>query len=366
MYFIGYGCAQIGPADNPAAFRIPWGIQMIPAILLFLLLPMFPRSPRWLAGQGRWDEAIETLAMINAKGNRDDPEVVAEIAEIREAVEQEKKDGSSYLVLLKRQNINRVFISLMTQVWQQLAGGNIMMYYVVYVFEMAGLKGNTNLIASGVQYAIMVVFQVPVFFYIDHVGRRPLLIFGSMFMGIFIFAVGGLIATQGHYVDSVNGNPNIHVSIVGNQQATNAILLCSYFFILVYAMTLAPVAWVYAPEVLGLNIRAKGMGISASGNWIFNFSLGFFVPSAFNNIGYQTFIIFGIFCMAQCVHFFLFFPETAQKSLEEIDDLFAKNGPKAWRTRVGHSRVDREAMQVDQQHHMGADMKSGSNQDESV
>lgn len=82
MYFIGYGCAQIGPADNPAAFRIPWGIQMIPAILLFLLLPMFPRSPRWLAGQGRWDEAIETLAMINAKGNRDDPEVVAEIAEI--------------------------------------------------------------------------------------------------------------------------------------------------------------------------------------------------------------------------------------------------------------------------------------------
>ena len=81
-----------------------------------------------------------------------------------------------------------------------------MMYYVVYVFEMAGLLGNVDLIASSVQYAIFLIFTIPVLFYIDHTGRRMLLLLGSLGMGVFIFDVGGILASYGEYAEEVGGN----------------------------------------------------------------------------------------------------------------------------------------------------------------
>lgn len=75
MFFIGYGCSFIA---GTASFRIAWGTQFIPAVILMLGIPFLPRSPRWLAKVGRNEEAIATLANIQAQGNRDDPLVVAE------------------------------------------------------------------------------------------------------------------------------------------------------------------------------------------------------------------------------------------------------------------------------------------------
>jgi MFS family permease len=79
MFFSGYGCSFI---KGPASFRTAWGIQFIPALFLIIGLPFLPRSPRWLAKVGRTEEAIQTLADIQANGNIDDPLVVAEWEEI--------------------------------------------------------------------------------------------------------------------------------------------------------------------------------------------------------------------------------------------------------------------------------------------
>lgn len=73
--------------SNNAVFRIPWGIQMIPAIVLMSCLPMMPRSPRWLATQDRWEEAVAVLARLHAKGDALDPVVLAQTTEIREKIE---------------------------------------------------------------------------------------------------------------------------------------------------------------------------------------------------------------------------------------------------------------------------------------
>lgn len=72
---------------NNGAFRLPWGIQMIPAIILMTCLPMMPRSPRWLASKDRWEEATEVLSRLHAKGNTLDPIVVAQTQEIRDKIE---------------------------------------------------------------------------------------------------------------------------------------------------------------------------------------------------------------------------------------------------------------------------------------
>ena len=210
---------------------------------------------------------------------------------------------------------------------------------------MAGLTGNINLISSGVQYALFVVFTGIVFFFIDSTGRRPLLIYGAIGMGICQFVVGGVLGSYGTYVpNGVGGNLNVIVSVTGSP--SHVVIAFSYLLIIVYALTLAPVAWVYAAEVWSLETRATGMALAAVANWLFNFALGLFVPPAFATISWKTFIIFGVLCFAAAVQAYLTYPETAKKSLEEIEIMFSKGGPKPWKTRVGESRLDAEIERV--------------------
>lgn len=220
-----------------------------------------------------------------------------------------------------------------------------MTYYVVYVFQMAGLTGNINLISSGVQYALFIIFTSIVFFFIDKTGRRPLLIYGAIGMGTCQFVVGGVLGTYGQYVpEGVGGNLNVVIKVTG--PPSNVVIAFSYLLIIIYALTLAPVAWVYAAEVWSLETRATGMALAAVANWLFNFALGLFVPPAFANITYKTFIIFGVLCFAAAVQAFFTYPETCGKTLEEIEVLFSKEGPHPWHTKPGQSRLDVEIQNV--------------------
>ncbi|KAL9636008.1 MAG: hypothetical protein Q9204_002408 [Flavoplaca sp. TL-2023a] len=120
----------------------------------------------------------------------------------------------------------------------------------------------------------------------------------------------------------------------------------SYLLIIVYAFTLAPVAWVYVAEVWSLETQAIGMALASVANWAFNFALGLFVPPAFHTVSWKTSIIFGVLCFVAAFQAFLCYPETAQKSLEEIEVLFSKGGPRPWNTRPGDSLLDVKIAQL--------------------
>jgi len=204
---------------------------------------------------------------------------------------------------------------------------------------MAGLTGNTNLISSGVQYALFIIFTSVIFFYIDKTGRRPLLIYGAIAMGTCHCVVGGVLGSYGVYVPGgINGNPTVPIKVSGGPSHT--VIAFSYLLIIVYALTLAPVAWVYAAEVWSLETRAAGMGIAALGNWLFNFAIGLFIPPGFQNISWKLFIVFGVLCFGAAAQAFLLYPETAGKSLEEIEEMFSPGGPKPWHTKPGNSKLD--------------------------
>ena len=150
MFYLSYGCSFI---DGAAAFRVPWALQMIPAIILFFGMMFLPESPRWLAGKDRWDACKDVLILTHGHGDPDSPWVAREFQEIKEWLEIERQSKQiSYLTLLTPRYINRTHIGLFTQIWSQLTGMNVMMYYITYVFAMAGLSGNNLLVSSSIQY----------------------------------------------------------------------------------------------------------------------------------------------------------------------------------------------------------------------
>ena len=91
MFYISYGCSYI---NGTAAFRVPWGLQMIPAIFLGFALFLTPESPRWLAKKDRWEECHNVLALVHAKGNRDASFVLRELQEIKDMCEFERRNVS--------------------------------------------------------------------------------------------------------------------------------------------------------------------------------------------------------------------------------------------------------------------------------
>ncbi len=138
QFFIQYGAAQgIGggpkdPNQPTAAFRIPWGIQIVPAFILLIGLFFFPYSPRWLASKDRWEEAIQVLAHLHGNGDVNHPKVLAQYQEIEEALRFEREQSvSSFKALVEPRMFKRVVLGMSIQMWSQLCGMNIMMYYIV-------------------------------------------------------------------------------------------------------------------------------------------------------------------------------------------------------------------------------------------
>ncbi|ANB14371.1 Snf3p [Sugiyamaella lignohabitans] len=330
MFYIGYGCSFI---SGKASFRTAWGIQIVPGFLLFIGTLCLPESPRWLASKDRWEEAIEIIAATQAHGDVNDSDVLIEVEEIKEVIRIDRESqATTILDLFKKDSLNRTMVGIWAQIWQQMTGVNVAMYYVVNIFEMAGYTGNVNLVSSSIQYVLNMVMTVPALLFIDSWGRRPLLLIGGVLMMTWLFAISGLLAVYSNPVDSVDGNTNIRILIPKDRSAASkAVIACSYLFVSSFAPTWGPGIWIYCSEIFPLRQRALANGICASFNWIFNFALALFVPSAFTNITWKTYIIFGVFCVAMIIHVFFLFPETKGKSLEEIDQIWAENIP-AWRT----------------------------------
>ncbi|KAK9464769.1 general substrate transporter [Lipomyces arxii] len=328
MFFIGYACSFLNGAKS---FRIAWATQIVPGAVLLGSLVFFPESPRWLATMDRWDEATNVIAHIQGGGDAEHADVLVEMQEIREVVRLNRMSKEiSVWDLFAPGSRMRTFVGASAQMWQQLTGINVMMYYVVYTFAMAGYEGNIVLISSSIQYVVNVIMTIPALLFIDNWGRRPLLLTGSVLMAIWLFAVGGIMGTYGHYVDSLNGNTEIRW-VVDSGVPAMAIILFNYLFVGTFAPTWGPGIWIYVSEIFPLKQRATANGFCAAVNWTFNFLLAFCVPPGFKNIQWRVYIIFAIFCVLMTVHVFFMFPETKGKTLEEIDLIWEEHLP-PWRS----------------------------------
>lgn len=127
MFYISYGSSFI---KGTAAFRLPWGLQMIPAILLFIGMCFLPESPPWLARKDRWEDCHAVLTLVHGKGDPNSPFVTRELKDIKDMCEFERNNAdATFLKLFKPNMINRTHIGVFTQIWSQLTGMNVMSMY---------------------------------------------------------------------------------------------------------------------------------------------------------------------------------------------------------------------------------------------
>ncbi|KOS22479.1 High-affinity glucose transporter [Escovopsis weberi] len=373
MYYISYGCSFIGKQNpleyNTASWRVPWGLQMIPAVFLFFMMMLLPESPRWLARKDRWEECHQVLTLVHGQGDPNHPFVAYELQDIKDTCEFERQNSDvTYFDLFKPNMLNRTFIGLFCQIWSQLTGMNVMMYYIANIFSMAGYHGNANLLASSIQYIINVIMTIPALLWVDKWGRRPTMLVGSTLMAIWMYTNAGILATKGEIVPGgIDGVAAQSMRVEG--AAAKGLIACTYLFVASFAPTWGPVSWAYPPELFPLRLRGKGVALATSGNWAFNTALGLFTPSAFANIKWKSYILFAVFNTVAFFHVYFVFPETAGKTLEETEAMFedpnglAFFGTPAWKTSVA-TAVTSQAERGDIETKLGANEKVPTSHEE--
>jgi MFS family permease len=205
-----------------------------------------------------------------------------------------------------------------------IKGINAFVYYAPIFFAALGQSYEMSLILSGMVNICQFVAGIPTFLFLDKMGRRKLAIFGGIAMGIPHMIMAGIVSK---YNDKWEANPGMGWFGVA--------LICKYFFttwsisadfsdiyVLAYACSYGPLAWTLPAEVFPNSKRAKGVGAATAMVWLANFIIGVIVPEMQLKLGWGTYLFFGCFCFAASVFSFLFVPETAGKSLEQIGAVF--------------------------------------------
>ncbi|OBZ88450.1 High-affinity glucose transporter [Choanephora cucurbitarum] len=319
-FWVGVGT---DPLDSDAQWRIPLGVQIAPAIVLFFGAMFLPYSPRWLVSKGRNAEALEVLARLHGNGDQTDPRVVGEYEDIVAQIELERSVAvGSYAELLKPKLRRRLVLGVLTQIFQQFTGINSIMYYAPTIFSQAGIGAHSaTLIASGVNGVLNMFATIPAVLYVDRFGRRKILISGALFMATAMLLCGIVMAATGKVTfDEATGKHGVDMS--GNINASYFCIVMIYFFVAGFAYSWGPVGWIYPAEIYPLSVRAKGTSITTSANWLFNFVISEICPAMLASITWGTYIFFGCCCIIMSVVVYIFFPETKGKSLEEMDMVF--------------------------------------------
>lgn len=303
-YWMDFGFSFLEPST--ISWRFPIGFQIFFALLILAFILEMPESPRWLILKGKEDEALHVLAALSDLPS-DDPYIHAEFVAIKDTVLEMAESGFRDLFTRdKNRHFHRTVLAYVNQVFQQISGINLITYYAAQIYEQyIGLSPFTSRIlaaANGTEYFLASWIAV---FTIERFGRRSLMLFGAVGMSASMAVLAGTTSQTG--------------TAPGVVAAAFLFIFNTFFAVGWLGMT-----WLYPAEIVPLRIRAPANALSTSANWAFNFMVVMITPVAFESIGYQTYIIFAVINAFIVPVVYFFYPETAYRSLEEMDTIFHK------------------------------------------
>ncbi|KAJ3345250.1 hypothetical protein HDU83_004263 [Entophlyctis luteolus] len=298
--------------DNSSSveWRVALAIQVVPAVVLVSTVVFIPRSPRWLCERGYHSEGLDVIAKLRGTSIHD-PAVIAEYDDIQDNIEFERTIGDSSWRELFVKNYRRAIVGIMNQTFQQLTGVNEILYYSSSIFSQMGFEHADTVIAFPLANAfINFISTFPGMWAVDRFGRRPLLQWGGLIMGIAHALVFAFLTAANNTDHSL---------------AWGAIVAI-FVFVIAFSSTWGPVVWSYQAEIYPLRIRAKGIGLSTMTNWAWNAVIAWGFPHVYAALNYEptVYCIFSAFCFLMAAWAAFFVPETRGLTLEEIDGLFGE------------------------------------------
>lgn len=279
------GLAGLGEAE----WRWKLGVSAIPAALFLAMLYTIAESPRWLAKQGRVQEAEEVLRGTG------DPDYRKDLAEIVASVDT--RTGSADEPLFQRKYRFPIFLAISIAMFNQLSGINAVLYYLNDIFAKAGFtKVSSDLQAVAVG-ATNLIFTILAMSVIDKVGRKTLLLIGSVGTAAALSGVAAIFFLNAHQ---------------------DLLVWCLVAFIASFAFSQGAVIWVYLSEVFPTRVRAKGQSLGSSTHWVMNAMIAIVFPMLAASSGGAPFVFFAAMMAVQFFVVLSTYPETKGYTLEEM------------------------------------------------
>ncbi|MBQ4306712.1 MAG: D-xylose transporter XylE [Bacteroidales bacterium] len=296
VYFVNYLIIRSHASDpavvewtNSIGWRVMFVSEAVPAGLFALLILLVPETPRYLVLNGRDDEAMTVLSNINGESRAREI-----ISEIKDTFVEKKENILTYGLMV-------VFIGCMLSVFQQIIGINAVLYFAPRIFESMGVSN--NMLFTVIMGVINISFTLVAVFTVEKLGRKPLLITGSLGM-----ALGAL----GVALSNVATLPAI-VPVI-------SIMLYSACFMFSWG----PICWVYIAELFPNTIRSEATAIAVAFQWIFNFIVSSTFVPMYNWSHFFAYALYGVICLIAALFVWKLVPETKGKTLEDMTKFWKK------------------------------------------
>jgi sugar porter (SP) family MFS transporter len=276
----------------------PWrwmlGVAGIPAFIFFTLLFIIPESPRFLIKIGQIAKAATILEKIEVSS------IDKEIEEIKSSVTQSSDQKH---ILFSRLYIKPISIAFLVAMFNQFSGINAILYYAPRIFELSGLTNSDSLFQSILIGVTNGIFTIIGIILIDRVGRKKLLMTGSLGMSVCL----GLVART-FYTQDFSGY---------------GLLLYLLIYIMFFAFSTGAVIWVLIAEIFPNRVRGKGQSFGSFTHWLFAALITFLFPviEKISQFGVgHAFMFFAIMMIVQVFIVWKYFPETKGRTLEELGE----------------------------------------------
>lgn len=288
------------------AWRWMFLVGVIPSIVYGLVSWRMPESPRYLVLRGRDDEATMVLRTLVPR-----EQVETEIGAIRRAIDADAKAQSGSLRGSALGLKPILWVGIILSAIQQFFGINAIFYYSTTLWSSVGFDERDSLLISVITSITNVAVTFIAIALVDRVGRRPLLLVGSVGMLITL----GSMAVAFSQATTVDGAPQLPgvwgpVALVG-----------ANLYVVFFGSTWGPLVWVLLGEIFPNTIRAKAMGVATAANWLANFTVSMLFPVIAGISLSLSYGIFAFFALVGLPFAYFFIPEAKGVALEDTDTL---------------------------------------------
>lgn len=275
-------------------WRWMFGVEAVPAFLFFLIMIFMPESARWLMKNGQPEKAEKILAKIGGPDYAN-----AEIMAIQETLSSDEVSQVHFRDLFEKKLFKVLLLGIFLAIFQQWCGMNVVFYYAADIFQAAGYTLQQMMLNIVVIGTVMVISVIVTMLIIEKIGRKKLMLIGSLSLSIGYGLIGSLFFFR------ITGLPVVLLTL------TN---------VAIYSITLAPLVWVILSEIFPNRIRGAAMSAAAMALWVGNFSLTFSFPAIKENLGWaNNFWLYGAICAFGFIVLYFTLPETKGKTLEQIE-----------------------------------------------